>query len=238
MNIFYAPDVLLPEVTLSPEESAHCVRVLRLGTGEKVQVIDGNGGYYNAVVTVPDAKHCKLTVTDTISSRARRNYSLHIAIAPTKNMDRFEWFIEKSVEIGIDIITPLLCHHSERRVLKTDRLERLIISTMKQAIIPNHPVLHELTDFNEFIKKQDQKNTDLFIAHCEETDREKLSEVCRPGMNTLVLIGPEGDFSPREIALATKAGFVPVSLGINRLRTETAGMVACHTVSLCNERLK
>jgi 16S rRNA (uracil1498-N3)-methyltransferase len=235
MNIFYAPDIVLPEITLSPEESAHCVRVLRLGMGEKVQVIDGNGGYYNAVITLPDAKHCKLTVTETIEKQEKRYYSVHIAIAPTKNMERFEWFIEKSVEIGINAITPLLCHHSERRVLKTDRLERLIISTMKQAIIPTHPILHELTGFKEFITKQGKNDTDLFIAHCEETDRIKLSEVCRPGKNTLVLIGPEGDFSPDEIRLATDHHFVPVSLGRNRLRTETAGIVACHTVNLCND---
>jgi 16S rRNA (uracil1498-N3)-methyltransferase len=236
MNIFYAPDTVLPEVTLSPEESAHCVRVLRLGAGEKVQVIDGKGGYYNAVVAIPDAKHCRLTVTDTIEKPSQRNYSIHIAIAPTKNIERFEWFIEKSVEIGIDIITPLLCHHSERRVLKTDRLERLIISTMKQAIIPVHPLLHELTGFKEFIAAQANNDTDLFIAHCEEGDRKELSAVCRPGKNTLVLIGPEGDFSPDEIKLALGRQYIPVSLGQNRLRTETAGVVACHTVNLCNNK--
>ncbi len=238
MNIFYAPDIILPEITLSPEESAHCVRVLRLGKGEKVQVIDGNGGYYNAVITLPDSKHCILEVTETIEQQEKHNYSIHIAIAPTKNMERFEWFIEKSVEIGIDIITPLLCHHSERRVLKTDRLERLIISTMKQAIIPVHPVLHELTGFKDFITKQGNNDTDLFIAHCEETHRKNLNEVCRPGKNTLVLIGPEGDFSPDEIRLAIDHHFVPVSLGRNRLRTETAGIAACHTVNLCNDQQK
>jgi 16S rRNA (uracil1498-N3)-methyltransferase len=235
MNIFYVPDIVLPEVTLSQEESAHCVRVLRLGAGEKVQVIDGNGGYYNAMIAVPDAKHCKLTITGIIEKQVQRNYSIHIAIAPTKNIERFEWFIEKSVEIGIDIITPLLCHRSERRVLKTERLERLIISTMKQAIIPAHPVLHELTGFKEFVTRQGNHDTDLFIAHCEETDRKKLSEVCRPGKNTIVLIGPEGDFSPDEIRLALGQPFIPVSLGQNRLRTETAGIVACHTVNLCND---
>jgi 16S rRNA (uracil1498-N3)-methyltransferase len=234
MKLFYAPDIVLTEITLSPEESAHCVRVLRLGAGEKVQVIDGKGGYYQAVIAVPDAKHCKLTVTGTIEKQAQRNYSIHIAIAPTKNIERFEWFIEKSVEIGIDTITPLLCHHSERKVLKTDRLERLIISTMKQAIITTRPVLHELTVFKEFMTRQSKNEADRFIAHCEETDRKKLSEVCRPGKNTLVLIGPEGDFSPAEIALAKDLGFVPVSLGNNRLRTETAGIIACHTVILQN----
>lgn len=235
MNIFYAPDIELPDVTLSPEESAHCVRVLRLGRGEKVQVIDGNGGYYNAVIALPDAKHCMLTITDTIEKQVPRDYSIHIAIAPTKNMDRFEWFIEKSVEIGIDTITPLLCHHSERKILKTDRLERLIISTMKQAIIPIHPVLNELTGFKEFVANQGKKDADLFIAHCEETSRKKLGEVCRPRRNTVVLIGPEGDFSPDEIKLALNRHFTPVSLGPNRLRTETAGIVACHTVNLCND---
>jgi 16S rRNA (uracil1498-N3)-methyltransferase len=235
MNIFYAPEVVIPEITLSPEESAHCVRVLRLGAGEKVQVIDGNGGYYNAVITIPDAKHCRLTVTETIKNQPQRNFSVHIAIAPTKNMERFEWFIEKSVEIGIDTITPLLCHHSERRVLKTDRLERLIISTMKQAIIPCHPVLHELTGFKEFVGQKAGNEADRFIAHCEETDRKELSNACRPGKNTIVLIGPEGDFSTDEIKLALRHQFVPVTLGSNRLRTETAGVVACHTVNLVNE---
>jgi 16S rRNA (uracil1498-N3)-methyltransferase len=235
MNIFYAPDIVLPEVTLSPEESAHCVRVLRLGAGEKVQVIDGSGGYYNAIVAVPDAKHCKLTITDTIEQQIHRNFTIHIAIAPTKNIERFEWFIEKSVEIGIDIITPLLCHRSERRILKTERLEKLIISTMKQAIIPVHPRLEELTGFKEFVTRYGKEDADLYIAHCEETDRKKLSEICRPGKNTIVLIGPEGDFSPDEIRLALGQHFTPVSLGGNRLRTETAGIVACHTVNLCND---
>jgi 16S rRNA (uracil1498-N3)-methyltransferase len=235
MNIFYAPDVLLPDVTLSPEESAHCVRVLRLGAGAKVQLIDGKGGYYNAVVTLPDAKHCRLSVTETIESRTPRKFSVHIAIAPTKNMDRFEWFVEKSVEIGIDIITPLLCHHSERKVLKTDRLEKLIIATMKQAIIPNHPVLNELIGFKDFVRKQDRKNQDLFIAHCEETGRRNLIDTCTAGNNSVVMIGPEGDFSPEEIRMAIEHHFIPVSLGKNRLRTETAGIAACHTVNLVNE---
>ncbi len=235
MNIFYANDIKLPDITLSPEESAHCIRVLRLGTGDKVQVIDGQGGYYNAVITVPDAKHCKLTVTETINNQAQRNYTVHIAIAPTKNMDRFEWFVEKAVEIGIDIITPLLCHHSERKVLKTERLERLIVSTLKQAIIPSRPLLHELTGFKDFVTAQDQTNTDLFIAHCEETDRKKLVQACTAGRNTIVMIGPEGDFSPDEIRLALNHHFVPVSLGNNRLRTETAGIASCHTLNLVNE---
>jgi 16S rRNA (uracil1498-N3)-methyltransferase len=200
-----------------------------------VGVIDGKGGYYMAVIALPDAKRCRLTITETIENSIPRNYSIHIAIAPTKNMDRFEWFIEKSVEIGIDIITPLLCHHSERKILKTDRLERLIISTMKQAIIPMHPVLNELTGFKEFVTQQGKDDTGLFIAHCEETHRQKLVDVCRPGRNTIVMIGPEGDFYPDEIKLALENRFIPVSLGRNRLRTETAGIAACHTINLCND---
>jgi 16S rRNA (uracil1498-N3)-methyltransferase len=235
MNIFYAPDILLPDVTLSPEESAHCIRVLRLGAGAKVQLIDGKGGYYNAVVTLPDAKHCRLSVTETIESRAPRMYSVHIAIAPTKNMDRFEWFIEKSVEIGIDIITPLLCHHSERRVLKTDRLEKLIIATMKQAIIPGKPVLNELTSFKDFVGSIAHPGTNRFIAHCEETERETLQKVCRAGQDAVVMIGPEGDFSPEEVLSAINHGLVPVSLGRNRLRTETAGVVACNMINCLND---
>jgi 16S rRNA (uracil1498-N3)-methyltransferase len=235
MNIFYAPDILLPDVTLSPEESAHCIRVLRLGAGAKVQLIDGKGGYYNAVVTLPDAKHCRLSVTETIESRAPRKYSVHIAIAPTKNMDRFEWFIEKSVEIGIDIITPLLCHHSERKVLKTDRLEKLIIATMKQAIIPGKPVLNELTSFKDFVGSIALRGTNRFIAHCEETDRKRFVDVCKAGKTTIVMIGPEGDFSPDEIELAISQDFIPVTLGGNRLRTETAGVLVCSFISALND---
>jgi 16S rRNA (uracil1498-N3)-methyltransferase len=234
MNIFYCPQVEANEAILSPGESAHCLRVLRLGLGEKVQVIDGHGGYYNAVIVEPDPKRCRLEILETIDHGKARNFRIHIAIAPTKNMDRFEWFIEKSVEIGIDIITPLLCHRSERRTLKTERLHKLIISTMKQAIIPTLPELNELTGFKDFVRADSGESVNRYIAHCEVTRENTLQKVCPAGHDAIILIGPEGDFSPEEIALAQENGFIPVSLGINRLRTETAGIVACHTVGLLN----
>jgi 16S rRNA (uracil1498-N3)-methyltransferase len=235
MNVFYCPDIASHEATLSPEESAHCIRVLRLGRGEKVQVIDGKGGYYAAEIADPDAKKCRLEILATLDHAKVRNYKIKVAIAPTKNLDRFEWFIEKSVEIGIDMITPLLCQRSERRVLKTDRLHKLILSTMKQAIIPFRPVLDELTAFNTFVVKPGVPKNNRFIAHCEDTGRKKLMEVCKASQDIVVLIGPEGDFAPEEISFATDHGFIPVSLGVNRLRTETAGVVACHTINILND---
>jgi len=234
MNVFYCPDIVLHEALLDRGESEHCIRVLRLGKGDKVQLIDGKGGLFEAIILIPDARQCRLEITRPLHGSHPRNFTLHIAIAPTKQLDRFEWFIEKSVEIGIDCITPLLCQRSERRILKTDRLHKLIISTMKQAIVPQRPMLNELTDFKSFLKElKIQENR--FLAHCADTERKKLQDVHKSGRDVVILIGPEGDFSTEEIAYATDHGFIPVSLGANRLRTETAGVVACHTVNLLNE---
>ena len=235
MYIFYAPHIISNEVILSPEESLHCVRVLRLIKGDRVHLIDGQGGMYDAVIVSPDAKSCRLEITGKIDHHKGRDFSLHIAIAPTKNLERFEWFIEKSVEIGIDIITPILCHRSERRTLRTDRLHKLIISTMKQAMVPYLPVLNELTEFDGFIDGLSGSLYNRFIAYCDESERKELREAVAPKANVIVLIGPEGDFTPGEIDIALAHGFIPVSLGKNRLRTETAGLVACHTVKLIND---
>jgi 16S rRNA (uracil1498-N3)-methyltransferase len=232
MNIFYAPDINPPRVILSPEESAHCARVLRLNKGEKVHLIDGKGGLFEALIAVPDAQHCELEVTATLPSQKTRDYNLHLALAPTKNMDRFEWFIEKSVEIGVDTITPLLCRRSERRVLKTDRLHKLIISTMKQAMVLHQPVLNELTDFRKFITGLSGAYKNRFIAYCEDPGRKSLKKTLTPHADVVILIGPEGDFSPEEIKEAVENQFVAITLGPNRLRTETAGIVACHSINL------
>jgi 16S rRNA (uracil1498-N3)-methyltransferase len=232
VNTFYCPNILSREAMLSPEESAHCVRVLRLGKGVKVQVIDGKGGLFEAVIALPDARQCRLEITSSTILPPARNFNLHIAIAPTKSIDRFEWFIEKAVEIGIDTITPLLCQRSERRVLKTGRLQKLVISTMKQAQVAYLPVLNELTDLEKFIKSYSGTHENRFIAHCGDTPRKKLQEAILAGRDTVILIGPEGDFTPEEVELATGNGFIPVKLGPNRLRTETAGVVACHIVNL------
>lgn len=233
MHIFFTSNINGGQAILSPEESAHCIRVLRLKKGDAVEIIDGKGGYYSAVIQSDDTRGCVLEITGMKEPARERHGKVHIAIAPTKHIDRFEWFVEKVVEIGIDEITPLLCQRSERRVLKTDRLEKLIISTMKQAKVALKPVLNELTPLENMISGL-QKKEDLgrFIAHCEDNRTGLLQNVCRKDHDGLVLIGPEGDFSPAEIQEAMMSGFIPVSLGDNRLRTETAGIVACHILNL------
>jgi 16S rRNA (uracil1498-N3)-methyltransferase len=234
MHIFYSTEIVNDFAVLSPEESFHCVRVLRLAKNDVVELIDGKGGLFSARIEKPDSKNCTLRITEVLQSVPPRNFRLHIAIAPTKNIERFEWFIEKSVEIGIDVITPLLCHHSERRILKTDRLQKLVISTMKQAKITQTPILNELTRFDEFVRFFHKDIANLFIAHCEETSRKLLKHELKTGSDAVIMIGPEGDFAHEEIDLALDKGFVPVTLGNTRLRTETAGIVACHSVNFMN----
>jgi len=231
MSVFYTTDISHGYARLSPEESAHCLRVLRMKRGDRVEVIDGMGGYYDAVIDTADPKGCVLEITQVRAPRSQKD-RIHIAIAPTKLMDRFEWFVEKAVEIGIDEITPIRCQRSERRVLKTERLDKLIISTLKQAKVAHKPVLHGLTPFNEILSVTNE-GSDRFIAHCESNRTGLLKDLCVQGHQTLVLIGPEGDFTPEEIEQATNSGFIPVSLGDNRLRTETAGIVACHILHVC-----
>ncbi len=234
MHIFYSSDIIDNKTVLSSEESAHCLRVLRLSKGDKVILIDGKGGMYETVITDPVSGACRLEITSVLPSPPERKHKVHIAIAPTKNMDRFEWFVEKSVEIGIDIITPLLCQRSERRVLKTDRLNKLIISTIKQAMVTKLPVLNELLPYDHFVKNIDSAKGNRFIAHCGETPRQQLKQVLSPQSDSVVLIGPEGDFTPEELQLAVENRFIPVSLGNNRLRTETAGVVVCTAISILN----
>jgi 16S rRNA (uracil1498-N3)-methyltransferase len=231
MHIFFASQIIGGKAALSPEESTHCVRVLRLKKGDDVEIIDGKGGYFSAVIRSDDARECLLEITGRLETFKKQG-KVHIAIAPTKHMDRFEWFVEKAVEIGVDEITPLLCQRSERRMLKTDRLEKLIISTMKQAKVAIKPVLNEITPFGNLISQSQEKEQDRFIAHCEDNTTGLLQQLCHKDHSGLVLIGPEGDFSPVEISQAITAGFIPVSLGGNRLRTETAGIVACHILNL------
>jgi 16S rRNA (uracil1498-N3)-methyltransferase len=233
MHIFYAPDIVSGKAILSAEESAHCFRVLRLKAGDEVEVIDGQGGYFRAVIAGGDPKGCRLDITEGLPLPPARTGRIHIAIAPTKNMDRFEWFVEKAVEIGIDEITPLLCQRSERRVLKTDRLEKLVISTMKQAMVAKKPFLNELTPFEDLIRNTKGMDSDLYIAHCGAERVGLLRQLCRKDRSAMVLIGPEGDFAPAEIEKAIRSDFVTVSLGNNRLRTETAGIVACTILNVC-----
>ena len=234
MYLFYCPDIEKQQ-TLSEEESAHCVRVLRYTAGDEILITDGKGTTYTARITNPHPKHCDFEIISREKQEKHHAFHLHIAIAPTKNIERMEWAIEKCMEIGVDEITPLLCRFSERKQLRTDRLEKIILSAAKQSLTPYLPVLHELTPYEEFIKEQSQGQGQKFIAHCYKDEKRLLKDEIELGRDVLVLIGPEGDFSEKEVADALAAGFIPVSLGNSRLRTETAAVVACHTAVLLNE---
>jgi 16S rRNA (uracil1498-N3)-methyltransferase len=233
MHIFYTPELSGNTYTLDESESKHCVRVLRLEQGDEIILVDGRGGMFTARIEDPNPKRCAVKVVKSELNYGLRSFSVHIAIAPTKNIERIEWFLEKATEIGIDRVTPLLCRFSERKEIKSDRLEKVMISAMKQSIKAKLPQLDPLTKFSEFIAQpfEGQK----FIAHCDEQHRDLLKKMIIPNQNYLILIGPEGDFSSEEIEKAMLAGFHPVSLGDSRLRTETAGVVACHTFNLMNE---
>jgi 16S rRNA (uracil1498-N3)-methyltransferase len=233
MQLFYVPNISGSEIILDETESKHAIRVLRLQKGDQIQVVDGKGGFYMAEIADANPKKCRLTIVNSALDFGKRNFHLHIAIAPTKNIDRFEWFLEKATEIGIDEITPLLTSHSERKTINAERLEKILVSAMKQSLKAYLPQLHELTTFKELIINNKTENK--FIAYCDEIQKIHLKDLATKGNNTLILIGPEGDFSPEEIKLAIENGFKVVSLGESRLRTETAGIVACHIVNLANE---
>lgn len=210
------------------------MRVLRLQAGDELEVVDGAGGYYFAVVTNPHPKHCEFQIKETITEYGKRDYRLHIAIAPTKNIERLEWFIEKCTEIGVDEITPILCRFSERKIIKPERLEKIIVSAAKQSLKAYFPILNPMCSFRDFI--QQTTVSQKFIAHCYEQDKQLLQRVYQKSFDAVILIGPEGDFSPEEVQKAIQHHYQPVSLGNSRLRTETAGVVACHTISLINEK--
>ena len=234
MHIFYTPDISGDNYTLNETESKHCIRVLRLEKGDGIILVNGRGGYFTSEIADPNPKRCLVNVVRSELNFGLRNYHVHIAIAPTKNMERIEWFLEKATEIGINRVSPLLCRYSERKEIKTDRLEKVMVSAMKQSLKAYLPQLDQFTRFSDFISQpfDGQK----FIAHCDDRHRELLQNLVIPNQNYLILIGPEGDFSSEEIDMAIKAGFQPVSLGRSRLRTETAGVVACHTFNLLNEK--
>ena len=237
MYLFYCPDIETKQ-TLSEEESAHCVRVLRYSAGDEILITDGRGTTYTARITNPHPKHCDFEIISSEKQEPHHAFHLHIAIAPTKNIERMEWAVEKCVEIGVDEITPLLCRFSERKQLRIDRLEKIILSAAKQSLTPYLPVLHDLTPYEDFIKSQESRvksQEQNFIAHCYKDEKRLLKDEIEQGRDVLVLIGPEGDFSEQEVADALAAGFIPVSLGNSRLRTETAAVVACHTAVLINE---
>lgn len=232
MQLFYTPDILLTN-ELPEEEAKHAVRVLRLTEGSELLLTDGKGSFYKAVIEQANPKHCAVTILEQWQQPALWNFNLHIAVAPTKNIDRMEWFCEKATEIGVNTITCLSCRYSERKEIKTARLEKILVSAMKQSQKATLPVLQGMTAFKDFVNQPFDGRK--FIAHCEEGEKPLLKQLYKPGENALILIGPEGDFSPEEIALATQQGFEPISLGESRLRTETAALVACHTFHVMND---
>lgn len=232
MALFYVPDIA-DSWELSEEEAAHALRVLRLTAGSGLEITDGCGNLYVTEVASVMGKHCYVQSVEPVAKPKNWNGSFHLAIAPTKNMDRIEWFAEKATEIGLDAITFLNCRFSERKVIKPERVERIVVSAMKQSLKYRKPVVSEMIDFKKFVAME--RPGAKFIAHCYDEEKVLLKDVLVPGENATVLIGPEGDFSPEEVKFAMEAGYKPVSLGNSRLRTETAGLVACHTFNLKNE---
>lgn len=233
MHIFYTPDITQNTYTLNEEESKHCVRVLRLPVGALVNLVDGRGGFYTAEITSDNPKKVSLNILKVETEFHKRNHYLHIAVAPTKNIDRIEWFLEKATELGIDEITPIITDRSERRVVKEDRLNKVITSAVKQSIKAYHPILNESIPFNKFLNSSIEG--EKLIAHCIDNQEKKyISELVIPHQKYLVLIGPEGDFTPEEVDLALNKGFKPLTLGDNRLRTETAALSVCFEINYLN----
>ncbi|MFC4210008.1 16S rRNA (uracil(1498)-N(3))-methyltransferase [Pedobacter lithocola] len=233
MHIFYTPDITQNTYTLNEEESKHCIRVLRLPVGTLVNLVDGIGGFYTAEITSDNPKKVTLSIQNVEREFHKRNHYLHIAVAPTKNIDRIEWFLEKATELGIDEITPIISDRSERRIVKEDRLNKVVTSAVKQSIKAYHPKLNEAISFNEFLKTP--FDGDKLIAHCIDNEEKKyIADIVVPNHKYLVLIGPEGDFTPEEVSLALKKGFKALTLGNNRLRTETAALAACFEINYLN----
>lgn len=232
MHTFYEKNLLQEIITLSQEESMHCARVLRLRAGEEIMITDGQGSLCRSRLLDVNNRACSAAVTER-KVIPPRVFHLHMAVAPTKNIDRFEWFLEKATECGIEEITPLICEHSERTIVKTDRLQKILLAAMKQSQRVYLPKLNEAISAKEFFAKGFD-NTPAFIAWCGDGEKQSLQKAYTPGQDALILIGPEGDFSNQEVQMAVGKGAKTVSLGSNRLRTETAALLACIGVNFIN----
>jgi len=233
MQIFYTSDIKGDNALFGRDESLHCVRVLRMRRGETIYFTDGIGNLYEGVIKDDDHNAVRVSITAIKPQAGKRNYRLHIAVSPLKNEDRFEWFIEKAVEVGIDEITPLICARTEKKRFRKERLEGLILSAMKQSVKTYLPVLNEPVPFKDFISGI--SGSHKLIACCGEAyERHPITEEVQGKRDIMIMIGPEGDFSPEETGLAVMEGCIPVHLGTSRLRTETAGVAACCSVYLAN----
>jgi 16S rRNA (uracil1498-N3)-methyltransferase len=231
VNLFYQP--LLPEgmLHLDADESRHAVKVLRKKKGDVIKLTDGKKSFYDVRIVNADPHRCTFEVLQKIPE-VSRDYNIHIAISPTKNADRIEWFVEKAVEFGVDEITLMACDHTERQHLKVERLEKMAVSAMKQSLRASLPVIHPLTNFQNVILSSTASQK--FIAHVDSENQNHLIKITKPASSYILLIGPEGDFSDEELHLANERGFTKVSLGPSRLRTETAALAACHILNLAN----
>jgi 16S rRNA (uracil1498-N3)-methyltransferase len=230
VNIFYQPQIPQGVLHLDEEESRHCLKVLRRRKGDDIRLTDGHGNFYDAIISSENLKACSFEIIKTIPEPLR-SFKIDIAISPTKNADRIEWFVEKAVEFGIDTICLMECKTTERNHIKTERLTKVAISAMKQSLKARLPHITDLRPFREIIASATHGK---FIAHVDATNPLHLKDAAKPGADCLVLIGPEGDFTTEELALAKDHGFIKVSLGASRLRTETAGLAACHIINLIN----
>jgi 16S rRNA (uracil1498-N3)-methyltransferase len=234
VNLFYCENIAGGKAVLSEEESMHCARVLRKRAGDEIVIIDGKGLMCSATLLSINKKACEVEVKKIIRQEEKKAFYLHIAIAPTKNISRIEWFLEKATEIGIDEITPIYCEHSERKTVRLDRLAKIVLSATKQSIKATLPLLNEPLSLTNFLEKESGEEK-KFIAWCEHDDQDHLKDNYQEGESVTILVGPEGGFSLPEVELAKSNGFIPVSLGKSRLRTETAGLAACLTINLINE---
>ena len=255
MHLFLTDTTQGPYATLPPDESKHCIRVLRMQPGDELYVTSGDGTMCRARIVDPDPAACQVEIIERLPDYGARPFKLHMAVAPTKNNARMEWFVEKAVEIGVDRITPVICDHSERGALKTDRLERIALSAMKQSLQARLPRIDppvNLADFlqnlnsqfsilnsqfptlNSHIHTFTHSHIQKYVCHCIGDDRHTLHQLYTPGTDALVLIGPEGDFSPDELSRCLTLGFQPVTLGNNRLRTETAALYALTALNFMN----
>ena len=234
MQLFYAADFTAPEYMLSEEESRHAVKVLRLVEGDTLHITDGRGNLYRCEVASAHQKHCLVRVVEHFAEFEKMPYNLTMAVAPTKNIDRYEWFLEKATEIGVTEFVPLVSDHSERKVIKQEREEKVITAAVKQSLKAYHPLLADITPFAKLVRREFAGRK--FIAHCGDAVKEKkyLASTLQKGEDALVLIGPEGDFSPEEVRLAVENGFEEITLGTQRFRTETAAVVAVDMVSIVN----
>tara|TARA_R110000868_G_scaffold56488_5_gene174801 strand:+ start:15747 stop:16451 length:705 start_codon:yes stop_codon:yes gene_type:complete len=234
MQLFYNPELgeHTTQFSFDKEESKHIIKVLRKTIGDSLYITNGKGWLFNAEIINADIKNCQAAIVSK-ELKTKQPYNLHLAVAPTKMNDRYEWFLEKATEIGIDTITPIICDHSERKTIKLDRFEKILQSAMKQSLNCYLPKINDAIPYKDFINQS--FNGDLFIAHCEETNKKSLKNQIKKNKTITILIGPEGDFSVKEIEMAKTNNFIPVTLGETRLRTETAAIVACHSVAFINE---